>query len=191
MRKSNSIWIAWVITVFLASCGSDEAEFYPKPMGYMRVEFPERVYSRYATDCPFSFDIPDYFSVVDKDSFCNKKDIQMERFNATLNLTYFPIDSNLNLLIEKSRSLAYEHTIFADAITEEVVSNPTSRTYGLTYNIEGDAASPFQFYLTDSSSHFLRGALYFNVKPNYDSVRTSLDYIREDLDRMLGSVIWQ
>lgn len=179
-----------ILFVLLFSCGGNE-EYYPKPNGYLRLDFPERVYSDYSTNCPFSFEIPEYFSVVDLDSFCNKKNIEMERFNATLNLTYLPVDTNLALLIEKSQSLVYEHSIFADGIEEELLLDDQRKTYGIKYKIKGDAASPFQFYLTDSTNHFLRGALHFNVKPNYDSIKTSLDYVTEDLDRMLETVIWK
>jgi gliding motility-associated lipoprotein GldD len=102
-----------------------------------------------------------------------------------------PIDSNLMMNIEYSRKLVYEHSIKADAIEEVPVLNPKNSTYGLKYNIKGDAASPFQFYVTDSTHHFLRGALYFNVKPNYDSIRSSLDYVLEDIDQLLKTITWK
>lgn len=188
MRPTTKFLIPFIF-LFL-SCGSSEVDYYPKPNGYIRLDFPERVYSTYKSACPYSFEIPEYFSVVDKDSMCNKKDILMERFNASLMLTYIPVDTNLALLIEKSRSFVYEHSQFADAIEEEVIIDENRDAFGLRYKIVGDAASPFQFYLTDSSNHFLRGALYFNVKPNYDSIKPSLDYITEDLDRMIQTVIW-
>lgn len=115
----------------------------------------------------------------------------MDRFNASLMLTYLPVDTNLVGLIEASRTFVYEHSQFADGIEEEVIIDKNRNAFGLRYKITGDAASPFQFYLTDSTNHFLRGALYFNVKPNYDSIKPSLDYITEDLDRMLQTVIWK
>jgi gliding motility-associated lipoprotein GldD len=180
-----------VLTFIVVACGNSEVDYYPKPNGYLRLDFPERVYSTYTSDCPYAFEIPEYFSVVDKDSFCNKKDIIMERFNASLMLTYLPVDTNLIDLIEASRSFVYEHSQFADGIEEELIIDDTRDAFGLRYKITGDAASPFQFYLTDSTNHFLRGALYFNVKPNYDSIKPSLDYITEDLDRMLQTVIWK
>ena len=91
-----------LLLCFLGSC-NEEVDYYPKPSGYLRMDFPERVFTTYISDCPFSFEMPDYFSVVDRDSFCNMKDILINRFNAVLNLTYIPVDTNLVLLIEKSR----------------------------------------------------------------------------------------
>jgi len=180
-----------ITLVIITACGSEDTDYYPKPMGYMRVDYPERVYSRYDGGCSYTFEIPEYFSIVDKDSFCNKKDINMARFNATMYLTYIPVDTNLSALIERSRQFAYEHSQFADAIEETAMIDTIRNAYGLRYNIVGNAASPYQFYLTDSVNHFLRGSFSFNVAPNYDSIKPSLDYIVEDLDRMIETVIWK
>jgi gliding motility-associated lipoprotein GldD len=164
-------------------------DYYPKPRGYMRLDFPDRVYTTFVSDsCHYQFEVPDYFETVPKAN-CNM-DIVMERFNATLFMTYIPVDTNLMMNIEYSRKLVYDHSIKADAIEEKPIIDPERKAYGLQYNIKGDAASPYQFYVTDSTHHFLRGALYFNVKPNYDSIRTSLSYIMEDMDRMLETVTW-
>ena len=185
----SSVFLLMVFFFAFTGC-EEEYDYYPKPRGYMRLDFPERTYSIFAPDsCPYAFEIPEYFTLTEKEN-CNQ-DILMERFNATVFLTYLPIDTNLNLNIEYSRKLVYDHSIKADAIEEIPMVNTENKAYGLKYDIKGDAASPFQFYVTDSVNHFLRGALYFNVKPNYDSVRTSLEYIREDLDNMLETVYWK
>jgi gliding motility-associated lipoprotein GldD len=189
MKMNKLIWISTLLC--LAACGAEDMDYYPKPNGYLRMDFPERTYSRYSSGCVYSFEMPEYFTVVDKDSFCNMKDVVMERFNASLLLTYIPVDTNLAGLIEKSRGFVYEHSTFADAIEETPVIDPARRAFGLKYKIEGDAASPFQFYLTDSTRNFLRGALYFNVAPNYDSIQPSLTYIMEDLDRMIQTLTWR
>ena len=184
-----SLWVLILTMITLSSC-EEELDYYPKPRGFMRLDFPERTYSVFEPDsCPYSFEIPDYFAVIDK-SNCNK-DIQMDRFNATLFLTYLPVDTNLNMNIEYSRKLVYDHSIKADAIDEIPMFSRSHRAFGLKYDIKGNAASPYQFYMTDSVNHFLRGALYFNVKPNYDSIRTSLSYIAEDLDNLLETVQWK
>jgi len=179
-----------LIFVFAGCGGEEDYDYYPKPRGYMRLDFPERVYSIFSPDsCPYQFETPEYFEILDK-SGCNK-DIQMNRFNATLFLTYLPIDTNLMMNIEYSRKLVYDHSIKADAIDEIPIIDNSRKAYGLKYAIKGNAASPYQFYVTDSTNHFLRGALYFNVKPNYDSIRTSLSYITEDIDKMLGTIQWK
>lgn len=187
---NKQLWMIGLLGLILTACGSDEVDYYPKPMGYLRLDFPDRTFSTYDSDCPFSFEVPDYFSVVSKDTTCNK-DINISRFNAQIFLTYIPVDTNLNMNVEYSRKLVYDHSIKADEILEAVVKQQDHGVYGTKYNIVGDAASPYQFYVTDSVNHFLRGALYFNVKPNYDSIKPSLDYILEDVDHMIETVRWK
>ncbi|MCB9224939.1 MAG: gliding motility lipoprotein GldD [Crocinitomicaceae bacterium] len=183
------IYSVFALLFVFASCGSDEVEYYPKPRGFMRLDFPDRVYQLYQSDCSFSFEIPEYFEMVDKEGNCNK-DININRFNANIFLTYVPIDTNLNLSIEYSRKLVYDHSIKADEIQEAVVKIPESRAFGMKYNIVGNAASPYQFYVTDSTQHFLRGALYFNAMPNYDSLKPTLAYVLEDVDHLIETIQW-
>ena len=53
------------------------------------------------------------------------------------------------------------------------------------------AASHAQFYLTDSTRHFLTGALYFNTKPNFDSLYPAIHYVRKDIRRIMETLRWQ
>ena len=62
--------------------------------------------------------------------------------------------------------------------------------YGLIFDIKGDAASEYQFHLTDSTSHFLRGSLYFNTAPNQDSIQPVLDFIKQDIAHLLETFEW-
>lgn len=189
MRKLLVI-ISLFVFGSLLGCGDSQEDYYPKPKGFLRMDFPERTFKEHISNCPFAFEIPTYFEVNDKAENCNK-DIQIDRFNATLYLTYLSVDTNLMANIEYSRKLAYEHNIRADAIEESVVKDADRNVYGLKYNIKGDAASQYQFYLTDSISNFVRGALYFNSAPNYDSLRPSLEYVVEDIDHIISTLEWR
>lgn len=158
----------------------------------MRMEFPISKFSEHRPDnCPYRFQMPDYFSIVTDTATCYA-DIEITRFNATLYLTYLPIDSSNQLLAytDQARRLVYDHSIMADGIEEVRVENALNKTYGLQYHIAGDAATLYQFYLTDSLQHFMRGALVFNTSPNYDSLMPSLAFITRDLDQMINSVQW-
>ena len=188
MRMNKNIWLV-LMALIAFSCESDEVDFYPKPTGYLRLDFPDRIYSEYTGNCPYSFEMPEYFEILDTTANCNK-DINISRFNASLFLTYIPIDTNLTMNIEYSRKLVYDHSIKADEIKEAMIQNDKSTAFGMKYKIVGNAASPYQFYMTDSSNHFLRGALYFNAKPNYDSLKPTLDYVLEDIDHMLKTIKW-
>jgi len=90
-----------------------------------------------------------------------------------------------------ARALAYKHTLKADAITEKVFIKPEQNVYGTVYEISGNAASSLQFFLTDSTNHYLRGALYFNAEPNKDSLAPLIDFVREDIIVLIESFEWK
>ena len=85
----------------------------------------------------------------------------------------------------------YKHTVKADAINEKVYLNDSHQTYGTLYDIKGEAASSVQFHLTDSVSHFIRGALYFKVSPNIDSLRPIMNYLRDDIIHIMETLKWE
>lgn len=180
--------------VMLTACGEDDDIFVPKPKGYFRIDFPEKSYTRFDTTCPFAFDYPTYATVLpdaDKDSEPCWLNINFPRFRASVHLSYKPVNGDIDRFLEDSRSLAVKHTIKASNIEEQPVIKDSSDVYGLIYEIEGNAASSMQFYLTDSTKHFVRGALYFNARPNKDSLDVVVDFIRKDIHRMIESFEWK
>ncbi len=106
-------------------------------------------------------------------------------------MSYLAINNNFDQIIEDSRKLAYKHSIKADAINEKVFVRPEKDVYGILYEIEGNAASSVQFFLTDSVNHYIRGALYFNVKPNKDSLAPVIDFFRDDILYFIDSFEWK
>ena len=68
---------------------------------------------------------------------------------------------------------------------------PKRKVYGTYYTIRGSAASPVQFYVTDSSRHFLRGSLYFYAVPQPDSIAPVLDFLTADIDRLVETIQWK
>ena len=96
----------------------------------------------------------------------------------------------LSEFIEESRRLAYKHTIKADAINERLFMNPAKDVYGIVYKIEGNAASPMQFFLTDSTLNFLRGAFYIHEVPNIDSLMPVINFIEPDVIHMIETTTW-
>ncbi|MDP4963484.1 MAG: gliding motility lipoprotein GldD, partial [Salibacteraceae bacterium] len=78
----------------------------------------------------------------------------------------------------------------ATKIDEVLIENDAERVYGIVYDFKGETASDLQFFLTDSTNHFLRGSLYFNVYPNKDSLAPVIDYVKTDINHMLESFKW-
>lgn len=181
--------------LFLISCGEDEdAVFTPKPRAYYRIDFPQKKYVTYDSVCPFTFETPVY-SLVEKDMDPNSKpcwiNIKYPQFRAQLHVSYALLNNDLNTYIETSRELAIKHQIKASGLDQQVIIRDSAKVYGLFYDIAGNTASSMQFYVTDSSNHFLRGSLYFNVAPNIDSMKIVVDYLKTDVLHMIQSFKWK
>jgi len=163
----------------------------PKPKGYFRIDLPEKKYHTH-TDavCPFEFDLPDYAVVANyHDSVAQPcwKYIRFPNFNGEVFLSYKKVNGDLSTFIEDSRNLAYKHTVKASAIDETIVQTP-SGVSGIIYDIGGNAASAVQFYATDSTNNFIRGALYFNTAPQPDSLAPVIQFLREDIIMMMTTL---
>jgi gliding motility-associated lipoprotein GldD len=175
------------------ACNS-ESDYSPRPRGYYRIELKPHKYKSFVPDdCPFQFEIPEpAFAIPDTNSYSEKcwYYILMPEINAQLYLTYKEVNNNFDKYAEDTRTLVYKHTARASSIDEEIVSF-NHGVSGVIYEIGGEAASSLQFYVTDSTKHFLRGALYFNTAPNADSLKPVLDYARSDIRQLLQTLNWK
>ena len=117
-------------------------------------------------------------------------DLKYPEHHATIHITYKKINNNIFQLVEDSRNMVYKHTIKADAINEKTYLNKEHNTYGTLYDIQGETASSVQFHITDSVSNFIRGALYFHVNPNQDSLKPIINYLRADIIQIMESLQW-
>jgi len=188
--------LAIILIVGLAvlyACG--EKNYAPRPKGYFRIDFPEKTYKQYDGECPFKFEIPEYsFLIKEKDDNC-WFDIYFPKYNATVYMTYHGIDnskySEIDTLLNDAHDFAYKHTIKADAIEENIFEKDSARVYGCLYNIKGNVASQVQFFLTDSTNHFMRGSLYFDARPNKDSLAPVVEFIRGDIEHFMESFEWK
>jgi gliding motility-associated lipoprotein GldD len=179
---------------FLFSCSEEDEVFTPKPKAFMRIEFPEKKYITYDSTCPFTFDMPNY-SVISYDKNANHEpcwfNVNYIPFHAQLHISYKSLNNNLRNMVEDSRELAIKHQIKASGLEQSEVIIDSNKVYGLIYDISGNTASSMQFYLTDSSKHFLRGSLYFNVAPNIDSLQIVVDFLKKDIHQMIKSFRWK
>lgn len=173
--------------VIFTSC---KKEVLPKPQGFLKLEYPQANYQKVISDCPFSFQISQY-SVIDFENNCWLK-IYYPKLNATIHVTYRKVDNNLEDVLREVEKLTFEHTIKADGIgISQPYENDFSKVYGKIINVEGDVASNLQFHATDSIKNVLYGSLYFNVKPNYDSIYPAVKYIEKDIKNLMQSIEWK
>lgn len=178
----------------LSACSNNS--YTPKPRGYFKIDFPVKAYQVYDKDCPFSFDYPEY-AQLQPDSSADTQpcwyNLTFPQFNGRIHLTYYDISSKKEYenLIEDARTFAFKHTVKANAIDQRVINRPDNKVYGIYYSIEGNTASSVQFFLTDSVKHYFRGALYFNERPQYDSIQPVLNFIKKDIDHMINTFKWK
>ena len=197
MNALKKIWVLVIPILLFFSCNE---KYTPKPREHFRIDFPQKSYHQLQPGYPYQFDIPNYAKIeADRDNpdQPNWINISVPANKAEIHISYYNIDKTggssrvlLNKFMEDTRTLAYKHSQKADAISEQVFMNPTENVYGLIYKIEGNAASPMQFFLTDSTNHFLRGALYIREVPNIDSLKPVIDFLVPDIIRLIETTTW-
>jgi gliding motility-associated lipoprotein GldD len=180
------------VLLTLIACDADEPVYSPKPRGYCRIDFPEKSYSLFDSTCSYAFEIPQYSQMntppAGEPCWFN---LHFKRFNATIHLSYKKVNNDLAQHLENSHYFANKHQVKATGLEETVILRDSAKVYGLLFDISGNTASSLQFYLTDSTKHFLRGSLYFNSVPNIDSVQIVLDYLRKDVLHMINTFRWK
>lgn len=184
------LFLAFAATVILSGCSEN---YTPKPRGYFRIDLPPHQYQLLDTIFPYTFPYSTHaeIDIINKDS--DWINITYPKYKAVLYFSYKKINkkSELRKLIDDSQAFVYKHTIKASAIDEQLFVDSTRHVYGLLFDIKGNAASNEQFYVTDSTHHFLRASLYFNARPNYDSLAPIISYIRKDMVVMMDSLKWK
>jgi gliding motility-associated lipoprotein GldD len=168
----------------------------PKPRGFYRIDFPAKKYLHYQSNCPFTFDYPDYAKPVLDTSKGSEPcwiNLEFPQFNGTLHISYKAIESPkmYHQLTEDARDFAYKHSVKATDIEEFPINIPENRVGGIFYTIDGNTASSSQFYLTDTLHHYLRAALYFNEVPRADSIAPVIKFVNYDLQKMIKTFRWK
>jgi gliding motility-associated lipoprotein GldD len=188
----RNILLVFVIVVVLVGC---DENYSPKPRGYFRIDLPEHEYIPFDTTFPYAFEYPVYANVT-PDPFSPEEqywiNINFPEYKGKIHLSYKEVDGNLVDYLEDSRQFVMKHIPKASGIEDSLILDRDRKMYGLVYNIDGmGAASPCQFFITDSTDHFVRAALYFDVVPNNDSLAPVIDFIKKDIEHLLATFRWK
>ncbi len=187
-KKKFKVW-SLGFGILLFSFWSCNDEVLPKPKAFLRLEYSTATYHKVLSNCQYSIEISQQ-SIIEFENNCWAK-IDYPNLNATIHLTYRKIEDNLDFVLKEVEKLTFEHTIKADAINAQPFENQQNIVFGKLINVEGNVASNIQFHVTDSVKNVLFGALYFNVKPNYDSILPAINYIEKDIKNLMESVEWK
>jgi gliding motility-associated lipoprotein GldD len=193
--RNRFVWFvlpAVIVLKFIASCSDN---YTPKPRGYFRITLPEKQYVLLDSVFPYTFEYPVYAKITPDEMSPDQKNwinIVYPQFKGKIHISYRKVENNLQQLTEDTRKLALKHIPKSSGISQQSVSDPANKVYGLCYNIKGvGAASPYQFYLTDSTGNFLRGALYFSAIPNNDSLAPVIDFVKQDISHLISTFRWK
>lgn len=198
-RKVNLTACCSLLLAFcLTACNSD---FVQKERGYFKIELPQKQYRHFnEPGFPYTFEYPVYANVIRDTTFFDEKaenpywiNVDFSRFNGELHLSYKAIGPNkFDALVDDAFKLAYkQHTSQASAIKPIRFDIAAHNVSGIYFTLKGNAATANQFFATDSVRHFLRGALYFNVPPNEDSLRPVNEFLRKDMQHLIETLQWK
>lgn len=181
----------------LAACNSD---YTPKPRGYFKIGMPDKRYQIFdQPGYPYKFQYPTYGVVVKDSTFFEDTpenpywiNIDFPQFGGRIHISYKDVrQGNFDSLVNDAFTLSYkQHTYKASAIEPEPFVTPSGLS-GVYFSLRGNTATANQFFVTDSTRHFLRGALYFSATPNADSLQPVNEFLRKDLQQLINTLEWK
>ncbi len=175
------------VSLLLISCGKDPV---PKPYGELRLEYPTPKYQKFENNCAYTFEYSDFANITAAKKPCWYY-LNYPKMKAKVFVTYYPIQNDFAQHIKEAEKMVYEHTIKASSIDTKSFEYPEKKVYGNFYELKGQSASNLQFYITDSTKHFVTAYLYFNTRPKPDSLAPAVNYIKNDMKHLLDTFEWK
>lgn len=182
-----------MLVLLLLAC---EQSYTPKPKGYNKLDLPAHEYVNLPDSLPYTFQISKAARLVRDSSYIAERywiDLFYPQITANIQITYKNLKNDHNLmeeLVNDSYLLTSKHQIKAYSIEETVVRTPSGKT-AVIAELEGEVPSQFQFFITDSTENFLRGALYFRTSTKNDSLAPAIEYMKIDAMRMINTLEWK
>ncbi|MFT6982481.1 MAG: gliding motility-associated lipoprotein GldD [Crocinitomicaceae bacterium] len=187
-------WKLGTVLLSLIALSSCEEEInIPKPPAYLRLELPDHSYTKYVDSCQYSFDLASIYKIENTpdngQSRCHRR-INLGPLNGTIYFRYWDMEEPLSYYVNNANDEIDRHKGKAIDVNDKLIIREKDDVYGIIFQLDGDVATPFQFYLTDSTNRFAYGEVLFNMSPNYDSLKPTLDYLKKDLDQLLETFKW-
>lgn len=187
----------FLLGLFFISCNS---VYTPKRRGYFKINFPKHQYQVFdQPGFPYTFEYPVYANVVRDSSFFDTVpenpywiNIDFPRFNGRIYVSYKAIGgaNKFDKLRDDAFKMTYKHAVKASSIDQAVIQTPNG-IGGIYFHVGGNAATANQFFLTDTTRNFLRGALYFDTAPNEDSLGIVNDFLEKDMQHLINTFKWR
>jgi gliding motility-associated lipoprotein GldD len=201
--------------LILISCNSN---YTSKKEGYFKIDFPKKAYTTFNDPAyPYSFEYPVYARIAKDSAYFNVGEknpywinIVFPAFRGTIFISYKNIGgtsvykvkspdgtyrdsigkNSFRKMVNDSYNLTYKNDIKAYSIQDSVMHTPNNIT-GVFFTLSGNVATAKQFFLSDTTHHFLRGALYFDATPNEDSLRPVNEFLQQDMKHLINTLKWK
>lgn len=209
----NKIPFFILLVFFFLGCNSPYTK---KRTGYFKIDFPQRAYQSFSEPgYPYSFEYPVYAKIIKDSSLFDTNDpywinVDFPDFYGKIFISYKKIGGSSTYkvkspdgtyrdstskndfmqLVNDAYNLSYKNDIKAYAIDDSVMHTPNGLT-GIYFSLSGNVATAHQFFLSDTTRHFLRGALYFNATPNEDSLAPVNNFLQQDLKHIINTMKWE
>jgi gliding motility-associated lipoprotein GldD len=198
----------------LTSCNST---YTSKKKGYFKVNFPERKYVSFNQEgFPYSFEYPAYANIIKDSTYFDSNpenpywiNIDFPTLGGRIFLSYKIIGgkaiykikqpngsykdsiavNKFDNMVNDAYSLTNKNQAITNSIKDSVMYTPNGIT-GIFFKVGGNAATAKQFFLSDTTKNFIRGALYFDVTPNADSLKPVQDFLQKDIEHIINTFRW-
>jgi gliding motility-associated lipoprotein GldD len=188
----------------IIACEQKQAGDVPRPKGYNRLDLPVAQYVALEAGHPYQFQVSKFAQVIpDTVTIGNKKEVfkaephwiylYYPRWDAFIQITYKPLGGDkqkMKALINDAFALAYKHQGKAAGIHDYVMTTQDGRKAGLI-ELNGEVATSLQFFTTDSSKHFLRGAIYVKTATQNDSLAPIIRFLKQDALHLIQTLSWK
>ena len=213
LKKKYTLFILSVVLV--AACNSN---YTSKKTGYFNIDLPQKKYILFnEPGIPYSFEYPVYASIVKDSTYFDAnpendywRNIDFKNLNAKIFLSYKAVGGKALYKIKQPNGSYKDSTgvnrydkMINDAFNltnknddvatskKDSLFTTANKVSGLLFKLGGNAATQRQFFMTDTTKNFIRGALYFYASPNADSVKPVVDFIQKDIDHLITSFRWK
>lgn len=219
-RKSSMVNGQWSIVLLLAtviffSCNSP---YVSKKRGYFKIDLPERKYQKFEREgFPYSFEYPVYGDIMQDSTYFDSNpenpywiNIDFPKFGGRIFLSYKQVGgkalykvkqpdgtykdsfavNEFDRMVEDAFKLTNKNDVVSTSIKQSLITTPTNVS-GVFFKVGGNAATALQFFLSDTTKNFIRGALYFNTTPNSDSIKPAQDFLQADIEHMINTFRWK
>ena len=160
----------------------------PKQKAYFAPEFEIPNYKKISLDCNYSFNINSQASINNIKN-CNYE-IYYKNLNAKIFINQIILSNSIETVLNTFNQKINENSRLSDQIIQSNYVNIDKKIYSKLYSFVGNSPSNIQFYVTNQTDKFLTGSLFFETEPNYDSLFPYIDYIRNDIKKMVDSFRW-